>query len=120
MIVRIHNPDPRTWGHPYVVAHPGDPRVGRGPKDYVLRLDADGYTYCDEKVWQRLEEARAFTNHTLVFVNVVEKGPKQIIGMQDGFADDEPSWFRQEREFLREIAPPGTRARVTRPKPLRR
>jgi hypothetical protein len=109
-----------VWGHPYVVPHPGDALTGRRPKDYVVRLDHEGCCVVSEEVWARLQEARPFTPHPLVAVNAVEKGPKQIVGMGTEIGDDEPSWMRQERDFLREHAPPGTKVRVTRGRTLRR
>lgn len=39
------------------VPHPGG--NGRAAKDYYLRLDSDGAVIVSEKVWSRLEEARA-------------------------------------------------------------
>jgi hypothetical protein len=57
-----------------IVQHPGGPE--RAPKPYFVHLDSDGYAIVSERVWQRLEEAKAAgTDHGLVFSNEVRNPP---------------------------------------------
>lgn len=111
--IRIHHPNPEVWGQTVIVPHPGDPLTGRKPKDYHLRLDADGNCIVSTKVWQRLEEARAcgLSPHKFTIVNVVGEPPTQRVG---GQPDYQRRMFRQEQNALREIAPNGVKPRVVR------
>lgn len=113
--LRIHHPDPQTWGATVLVPHPGDPRTGRNPKDYHLRLDTDGNTIVSATVWQRLLEARAsgLSPHPFLVLNEVPEPPTQRIGATG--SEERRRMLRQEAAALRELAPPGTRPRVTRP-----
>lgn len=110
--IRIHHPNPEVWGQTVIVPHPGDPRSGRKPKDYHIRLDSDGNCIVSATVWRRLEEARGcgLSPHKFTVVNVVGEPPTQVMGGRP----ESRRLFRQEQEALREIAPNGVKPRVVR------
>lgn len=111
--IRIRHPNQTLWGQTVLVPHPGDPRTGRKPKDYHLRLDNEGCVIVSTTVWRRLEEARScgLSPHKFVIVNIVEDPPTQGIGS----TPEQPRrMFRQEQDALRELAPMGINPRIER------
>lgn len=112
--IRIRHPDPAMAGQTVLVPHPGDPRTGRKPKDYYLRLDSDGCVIVSTTIFRRLEEAKAcgLSPHKFVYVNTVEDPPTQGIGQTP---EPHRRIYRQEAEALRELAPPGVKPRVVNP-----
>lgn len=108
--LRIHHPNPAVWGQTVLVPHPGDPRTGRRPKDYHIRLDSDGNCIVSKVIWKRLEEAKnsGLSPHNFVFVNIVTSPPTQGVGGQP----EHRRLFKQEQDALREIAPPGFTGKV--------
>lgn len=112
--VRIHHPSARSCV--VVVPHPGDPASGRRPKDYRLRIDADGDTIVSETVWRRLEEARGSgaSPHEFFVLNEVAAPPKTRLTVGGSARVDDVPTMRQVGDALAEIAPPGTRVRVER------
>lgn len=109
--IRIRHPDPAVWGQTVLVPHPGDPRTGRKPKDYYLRLDSEGCIIVSTTIFRRLEEAKAcgLSPHAFVMVNVVEDPPTQGIGSAP---EQQRRILRQEGAALRELTPPGVKPRV--------
>jgi len=111
--IRIHHPDPVTWGRTILIPHPGDPTSGRKSKDYVLRLDPDGNIIVSETVWQRLQEARdsGLSPHQFIVLNEVPDPPAQHVGR----GPDPHIYRRAMRQVgaaLQEIAPPGIQPRI--------
>ena len=105
--VRIHHPTMSSCT--LLIPHPGDPSTGRSPKDYHLRLDGDGNCIVSETVWLRLVEARTsgLSPHDFLVLNEVPDPPAQTLGDVPG---DIRRTYRQVRDALAEVTPPGVKA----------
>ena len=73
-------PDPTRWGREVVVQHPERALATGKPKEYRLRLDADGTCIVSPGVWEQLQRALTFTTLELFAVNAVDRPPAQRIG----------------------------------------
>ena len=114
--IRIHHPDPTVWGTTLLIPHPGDSRTGRKPKDYHLRLNAQGDVIVSETIWNRLQEARqtGLTPHNFIVLNEVPDPPAQGLDFNPNKPPEPERYWKQIGEILREIAPPGVQPRVIR------
>ena len=114
--IRIHHPTLSSCM--LLIPHPGRKDVNgnvlRRPKDYHIRLDANGDCIVSETVWDFLKEARdtGFTSHEFIIVNTVSDPPAQVVG-QAGPADEQRI-YKQIQDAIEEIAPPGIKPRVAR------
>lgn len=135
--VRIHHPSLRNCA--LLIPHPGDPRRtsqrpdGRRPKDYVIRLDAEGQTIVSETVWRRLQEARksGLSPHEFIVLNEVANPPTQFVGslsparvlptlrqlpdgriIEDGAV--QTTQGKNVQQVAQEFAPKGFKARLSR------
>jgi hypothetical protein len=113
--VRIFHPSLR--GAKLLVHHPGDPRVGRLPKDYHIVIDSEGYAIVSDTVWERLQQAKAHGfDGQFIVMNEVLDPPEQRVGFVEGV--EVPTYqverLSQEEQALRELAPQGVQPRVIR------
>ena len=119
--IRIHHPTLTSCM--LEIPHPGrideNGNVLRRPKNYHIRLDADGNCIVSTTVWDFLKEARdtGFTPHEFIIVNTVANPPAQTVG-QAG-SEEQRRVYRQIKEAIHEIAPTGVvgkAVRMVRPK----
>jgi hypothetical protein len=101
--VRIHHPTLRDCT--LIVPHPGGD--GRNPKDYHVRLDANGDCIVSETVWFRLEEARlsGVSPHEFIVLNEVLNPPS--INVNDGSFLNK-AVYRQVAEEVKKVRPNGS------------
>ena len=114
--VRIHHPTMKNCT--LLIPHPGDPKTGRAPKDYHIKLDSDGDCIVSETVLQRLLEARrsGLSLHDFVILNEVKDPPTQGVGFQEGTFRS-PAMYKQVKDAIEAIAPPGIKVYVRPHKP---
>ena len=79
--LRLHHPT--ATNTTLIVPHPGGGAVNRFPKDYHIRIDANGDTIVSETVYNGLQECAGFGfDHKLIYVNDVDNPPTQGVGFQ--------------------------------------
>ncbi len=112
--IRIHHPTQRNCI--LLVPHPGEIRhglrrinKGRKPKDYRIELDSDGNCIVSEVVLQRLQEV----TQVFIVLNEVASPPTQTLGFDFG-SYEEPAIYKQLKDVVAEIAPPGVRTYIRR------
>lgn len=120
--IRIHHPKLRSVV--LLVPHPGN-ESGRKPKDYRIHIDSEGDSIVSERVWQRLQEAKAsgLSPHEFIVMNEVPDPPTLVMDNNknghsvqtvrqtpQGVSDDELLTIAQR------FAPPGVNMNIKRSK----
>lgn len=114
--IRIHHPS--LTNCMLEIPHPGRTdaagNVTYKPKNFHIRLDANGDCIVSTTVWEFLKEARdtGFTPHEFIIVNTVADPPAQSVG-QTG-PTDQRRVYRQIQDAIHEIAPPGVVGKAVR------